>query len=306
MLWSDETTINRIGSDRKVYVWKTRGEPLSDHTTTPTVKHGGGNNLMVWGCMGWNGVGKFIEVEGKMDAKQYCEILNDGLMESFEKLDMEEGERYFQQDNNPKHTFQLATTWFSDNNIIVIHCPAQSPDLNPIEHLWFYVKHKLQEYEVPPKGAHELWERVAKEWNEITSEVCQGLIGSKPISMAMDLNAHFSTKQSPLLLNQVKKMKDIPYAEATGSVLWATVVSRPDTAFAVGVLSQFIQNLGPTHWEGVKRLISYLATMKELWLTSSGKKQSLLEGYSDSDWASQSSAKIIQPALAVFDVFGCL
>ena len=42
---------------------------------TPTVKHEGGNNLMVWGCMGWNGVGKPIEVQGKMDAEQYCEIL---------------------------------------------------------------------------------------------------------------------------------------------------------------------------------------------------------------------------------------
>ena len=56
VLWSDEMKINWIGSDGKVYVWKERGEPISDRTTTPTVKHGGGNNLMVWGCMGWNGV----------------------------------------------------------------------------------------------------------------------------------------------------------------------------------------------------------------------------------------------------------
>ena len=37
-----------------------------------------------------------------MDAEQYCEILEDGLVESFETLEMEEGERYFQQDNDPK------------------------------------------------------------------------------------------------------------------------------------------------------------------------------------------------------------
>ena len=74
VLWSDETKINRIGSDGRVYTWKQRGEPLSDRTTTPTVKHGGGNNLMIWGCMGWNGVGKLTEVQGKMDAEQYYEI----------------------------------------------------------------------------------------------------------------------------------------------------------------------------------------------------------------------------------------
>ena len=48
-------------------------------------------------------------------------------MESFEKLNMEEEERYFQQDNDPKHTSKLATTWFSDNDIIVIHWPCSIP-----------------------------------------------------------------------------------------------------------------------------------------------------------------------------------
>ena len=120
VLWSDETKINRIGSDGRVYTWKQRGEPLSDRTTTPTVKHGGGNNLMVWGCMGWNWEGKLTEVQGKMDAEQYCEILEDGLVESFEKLEMEEKERIFQQDNDPNHTSKRAQKWFEDNNIQVL------------------------------------------------------------------------------------------------------------------------------------------------------------------------------------------
>ena len=72
-----------------------RREENQYRTTTPTVKHGGGNNLMVWGFMGFYGVEKLIEVEGKMDAAKYCEILEDGLVESFERLEMEEGEHYF-------------------------------------------------------------------------------------------------------------------------------------------------------------------------------------------------------------------
>ena len=180
VLWSDETKINRIGSDGKVYVWKTKGELISDRTTTPTVKHGGGNNLMVWGCMGWNGVGKLVEVQGKMDAEQYCEILDEGVVESFEKLEMEEENQYFQQDNDPKHTSKLATKWFSDNHINVLEWPAQSPDLNPIEHLWHHLKYKLQEYETALQGVHQLWGRVEEEWNKIPPEVCQKLIESMP------------------------------------------------------------------------------------------------------------------------------
>jgi len=55
VLWSDETKINRIGSVGRVYTWKQKGEPLSDRTPTPTVKHGGGIILWyegVWGGMG--------------------------------------------------------------------------------------------------------------------------------------------------------------------------------------------------------------------------------------------------------------
>jgi transposase len=180
VLWSDETKINRIGSDGRTYTWKQRGEPLSDCTTTPTVKHGGGNNLIVWGCMGWNGVGKLIEVQGTMDAQQYCDILDDGVEESFEKLEIPEEERVFQQDNDPKHTSKKASQWFEDNDIQVLVWPSQSPDINPIEHLWVHLKRALLAYPTPPKGVHELWERVEVEWNGISAETCQNLIESMP------------------------------------------------------------------------------------------------------------------------------
>ena len=82
-------------------------------------------------------------------------------------------------------------------------------------------------------------------------------------------------------------MRGIPYAEAIGSILWPVVVSRPDAAYAIGVLSQFIQNLGQAHWEALKRVIVYLGCTKDLWLTFGGRTNILTEGYCDADWAGQ-------------------
>ena len=58
--------------------------------------------------------------------------------------------------------------------------PAQFPDLNPIEHLWFLLKRRLAEYPEPPKGIIEFWERVQAEWEKIEVGKCQELIESMP------------------------------------------------------------------------------------------------------------------------------
>ena len=62
----------------------------------------------------------------------------------------------------------------------------------------------------------------------------------------------FSMDQCPLSANQVARMHGVPYIQAIGSVLWPIVISWPDAAYAVGVMSQFMPNLGPAHWEGLK------------------------------------------------------
>jgi hypothetical protein len=73
------------------------------------------------------------------------------------------------------------------------------------------------------------------------------LTGARKVSTPIDANMHFSTQQCPSTISQVSCMKGIPYSEAIGSVLWPTVVSQPDMAYAVGILSQFIQNPVPAH-----------------------------------------------------------
>ena len=177
VIWSDETKVNCLGSDGRKWVWKRAGEPLTDRLVEGTKKFGGGS-VMVWGCMTWDGVGLACKIDGRMDSDLYCQIMEEDLQGTLSYYNKFPDHIIFQQDNDPKHTSKKAQKWFDTHGIEVMKWPAQSPDLNPIEHLWNHVKRKLGEYEEPPNSVNELWEHFQEEWEGIDASVCQNLIES--------------------------------------------------------------------------------------------------------------------------------
>ena len=99
------------------------------------------------------------------------------------------------------------------------------------------------------------------------------LVNAKLIKAPIKPGTQYSFNQCPSTPNQVAKMKGIHYNKAIRSILWLVVVSRPDIAYTTGILSQFLQNLGYMHWEGVKRVISYLNTTKTTGLPLEGPQR---------------------------------
>ena len=179
VVWSDETKINRLGSDGCKWVWKKAGEGLSNRVVQGTVKFGGGS-VMMWGCMTWQGIGYATKIDGRMDEDLYLQILKDELLETLQFYGLDPPDIIFQQDNDPKHTCKKVKEWLEEQDFRTMVWPAQYSDLSPIEHCWGYLKRRLAEYEHPPNGIHELWERIQEEWEKIPAEECQKLIESMP------------------------------------------------------------------------------------------------------------------------------
>ena len=182
VIWSDETKICLSGSDGRERTFRVDGEPLRDHHVAPTRKFGGGS-IMVWGCMLSCGVGFLCRVDGGVDAEMYESILNDELMATIDWFGLDKGSVIFQQDNAPCHTASRIKKWLSGNGIEVMGWPAQSPDLNPIEHLWDHIKRKLKDMP-PAQNLDHLWDQVQDIWNTIDSDTCLRLVRSMPKRLA--------------------------------------------------------------------------------------------------------------------------
>ena len=63
--------------------------------------------------------------------------------------------------------------------------------------------------------------------------------------------------------------------------------TRPNIAFVINQLAQFLENAGRVHWEAAKRVIRYLKSTKTLKLTYGGGEKCGFEAYSDADGVTQ-------------------
>ena len=118
------------------------------------------------------------------------------------------------------------------------------------------------------------------------------LTNAKSFPTPMLPGAMYSKKDSPTSPTDKARMKKVPYREAIGSLMYASVGTRPDITFAVSTLSQFLENPGEMHWEAAKRVFRYLSGTRELALIYGGDQHQLL-GYTDADGSSQEHRRAI-------------
>ncbi|GJS54015.1 retrotransposon protein, putative, ty1-copia subclass [Tanacetum coccineum] len=90
--------------------------------------------------------------------------------------------------------------------------------------------------------------------------------GHIPMQERLDLNKSQGA-QTP---KEVNRMKNVPYASAVGSIMYAVRCTRPDVAFAQNITSRFQQNPGELHWTAVKNILKYLRNTKDMFLVYGG------------------------------------
>uniref|UniRef100_A0AAZ3PPQ2 Tc1-like transposase DDE domain-containing protein n=1 Tax=Oncorhynchus tshawytscha TaxID=74940 RepID=A0AAZ3PPQ2_ONCTS len=80
--------------------------------------------------------------------------------------------------NDPKYTAKTTQEWLRDKSLNVLEWPSQSPDLNPIEHLWRDLKIAVQRRS--PSNLTELHRVCREEREKLPKYRCVKLVASYP------------------------------------------------------------------------------------------------------------------------------
>ena len=131
--------------------------------------------IMVWGCISAQKVGRLVFIEGTVNGPAYKRLLENNLIQSFRRL--KGGALLFQHDGAGAHKADDVGSFLEGNKILSLPWPAQSPDLNPIENLWAYLKRQLK---ASYDNMQDLRDDVERAWNQIDRSLLQSLYNSLP------------------------------------------------------------------------------------------------------------------------------
>ncbi|UYV67002.1 hypothetical protein LAZ67_4003628, partial [Cordylochernes scorpioides] len=105
-------------------------------------------------------------------------------------------------------------------------------------------------------------------------------------SVPSDPYSKLTKEMCPKDNQEIEEMSKIPYRQTIGSLMYLMTGTRPDIAYAVSRVSQFMNNPGPSYWTAVKKIFGYLEATKNIGICFGGSScTTSLIGFSDADFA---------------------
>ncbi|MCO5555992.1 hypothetical protein L7F22_009536 [Adiantum nelumboides] len=108
--------------------------------------------------------------------------------------------------------------------------------------------------------------------------------GGKALSAPLPSYVKLNLSDCPKSDEKKVEMTKVPYSSVIGSLMYAMICTRPDIAYAVGVVSRYMSKPGKNHCKAVKGIMYYLDGTRNVCICF-GSKGACVEGYTDADYA---------------------
>ena len=155
------------------------GERYNSDHIVPTTKWGKGS-VMIWSCFWAGGFGPLVFCEGNVDQDAYVDILAKSFMPWFIQLCHDKDTDFIlQEDGATCHTGKYAMWWKDTHQIPRLDFwPPQSPDLNPIEHLWSCLEKLIEQKRSQITSIEQLKVSLEEVWGKISVDLAERLVDS--------------------------------------------------------------------------------------------------------------------------------
>ena len=128
--------------------------------------------VMFWGGVYYDGKTELVRIDGTVDGPKYKEMVDKYLVRKCLLRN-----HSLLQDCASSHTSRVVQDYFDAKpEITVLQLPAHSPELNPIEKVWGWIKHQLTKRETPTKTKDELEEAVREIWEQMPQNIIRKFI----------------------------------------------------------------------------------------------------------------------------------
>ena len=175
--WSDECRFVLYKSDGRVRVWQRRGEQFHPDCIQSRAAFGGGS-VMVWGMVSLNCKSDLVTINGNLNARRYrAEILAKQVEPHFDDHALAD-RPIFMHDGAKPHTARISMALLRKSAMEVLPWPSLNPDLNPIEHVWDYIRQHLNEMDPRVQSLDELRKAIHEVWRHIPQQYVRRLIHS--------------------------------------------------------------------------------------------------------------------------------
>jgi hypothetical protein len=161
-----------IPNDGGIRVIRQKGERLYNRYVLPTFKFGKGS-VMVWGCFWAGGFGPLVTLKGKVDQEKYVKCLEEHFLPWYNESKEKYGYEFvLQEDGASCYTGSYTSRWKREAGITLMESwPAQIPDMNPIENLWYHLGKRIAKRRAQIFSLDQLEDVIHEEWKKLDEEL---------------------------------------------------------------------------------------------------------------------------------------
>ena len=171
VIWSDEATFE---TGKRGRIWVTRRPDEKNHPDCiQSVYRSGRVSVMVWGAIGWDWKSPLIFLVKEPGKKGICsiaylnQVLNPVVFPWFDSLSAKQKEEFLFIEDGAKIHKGVAKLPRKLRGLRGFDWPPSSPDLNPIEKVWRWMKNEITKLETVPTSIEDMKEVLQELWNEV-------------------------------------------------------------------------------------------------------------------------------------------